>query len=29
MSAEEIDKYSDVALWIIDNVIYTPFKAKK
>lgn len=29
MSAAEIDKYSDMALWVIDNVIYAPFKVKK
>jgi hypothetical protein len=28
-SAEEIDKWSDAALWIIDSIMYAPFKSKK
>lgn len=29
LSAADIDKYSDMAMWVIDNIIYAPFKAKK
>lgn len=28
-SADDIDKWSDAALWIIDSIIYAPFKSKK
>lgn len=27
LSAEELDKYYDVAMWIVDNITFAPYKA--
>ena len=29
LSLEDIDKYSDMALWMIENVMLAPFKKNK